>query len=200
MLEVVFMNGTLRLSEAFNLGLHAACYLASRDGGRASIREIASYLGVSEAHLAKVMQRLVRCGVLKSFRGPGGGFVLGREGSRISLMDIYEGLEGPFSPTTCLLGRSSCLGRSCILGGLTDAVDDLLESYLRETDLETAGEKLRAHGEHTYPRDEGPSRRSGSTGRGKGAKGGKTPGSRPKNAREARKTAAERVPDMPERK
>ncbi|MBC7252372.1 MAG: Rrf2 family transcriptional regulator [Actinobacteria bacterium] len=167
------MNGTLRLSEAFNLGLHAACYLASRDGGRASIREIASYLGVSEAHLAKVMQRLVRCGVLKSFRGPGGGFVLARESSKISLMDIYEGLEGRFSPIACLLGRDSCLGRSCVLGGLTDAVDHLFERYLRETDLETAGEKLRAQGERACSRDKGPSRRSGSTGRGKGVKGRK---------------------------
>ncbi|MDI6873902.1 RrF2 family transcriptional regulator [Candidatus Solincola sp.] len=138
------MNGTLRFSEAFTLGLHAACYLAGREGGKASTREIARYLGVSEAHLAKVMQRLVRAGVLESSRGPRGGFRLSREGSEITLMDIYESLEGPFSPTTCLLGRDSCLGRSCVLAGLLGAVDSQFESYLRETDLGSAGAMLRA--------------------------------------------------------
>ncbi|MGQ9474897.1 MAG: RrF2 family transcriptional regulator [Actinomycetota bacterium] len=129
------MNGALRLSEAFILGLHAACYLAGLGGGRASTAEIARYLGVSEAHLAKVMQRLVRAGLLKSVRGPGGGFALTRQSSDISLLDIYESLEGPFSPTTCLLGRDACLGRSCVLSGLLKAVDERFESYLRETHL-----------------------------------------------------------------
>ncbi len=143
------MTGTLRFSEAFMLGLHAACYLAGRDGGKASTREIALYLGVSEAHLAKVMQRLARSGLLRSYRGPGGGFRLGREGREISLMDIYECLEGPFSPTTCFLGRESCLGKSCVLEGLIGSVDSRFESYLRGTDLDKAGALLSPHGKTT---------------------------------------------------
>ncbi len=138
------MNGTLRFSEAFTLGLHAACYLAGMEGGRASTREIAGHLGVSEAHLAKVMQRLVRAGLLKSARGPGGGFTLRRKGSDITLMDLYETLEGPFSPTTCLLGREACLWNSCVLGGLLRAVNERMESFLRETDLLSAGAMLKA--------------------------------------------------------
>lgn len=136
------MNCTLRFSEAFTLGLHATCYLACREGGRASVREIASYLGGSEAHLAKVMHRLVRDGLLKSSRGPGGGFILSRESKEISLMDIYESLEGPFTPTTCLLGRDSCLGRACIMRGLVDAVNRRFESYMRKTDLRSASMML----------------------------------------------------------
>lgn len=137
------MNGALRFSEAFILGLHAACYLVGLGGERASTAEIARYLGVSEAHLAKVMQRLVRAGLLKSVRGPGGGFTLARHSGDISLLDIYESLEGPFSPTTCLLGRDACLGRSCVLKRLLDAVNSRFEGYLRETDLGSAGSMLR---------------------------------------------------------
>lgn len=142
------MNGALRFSEAFILGLHAACYLAGLGGGRASTAEIARYLGVSEAHLAKVMQRLVRAGLLKSSRGPGGGFRLSRRASEISLMDIYESLEGPFSPTSCLLGRDACLQESCILSGLLEAVDGRFESYLRETHLGSANVPLRDKWRH----------------------------------------------------
>lgn len=148
------MNRTLRFSDAFVLGLHAACYLAGHDDGMASTHEIATYLGVSEAHLAKVMQRLARSGLLRSYRGPGGGFRLSREGKEISLMDIYESLEGSFSPTTCFLGRDSCLGRSCVLEGLVDFVDSRFENYLRRMSLDKAGAML-SPGEKITPSGSG---------------------------------------------
>lgn len=173
------MNGTLRLSEAFTLGLHAACYLAGLEEGRASTREMARYLGVSEAHLAKVLQRLARAGILKSARGPGGGFRLGRRGSEISLMDIYESLEGPFSPTTCLLGRESCLGRSCVLEELLRSVDEHFESYLRMTDLDMAGAMLRENGDgNAFPKarsSRSGRRRQGTRGEGRERRAGPGP-------------------------
>lgn len=201
------MKGTLRFSEAFTLGLHAAWYLAGHENGMASTREIADYLGVSEAHLAKVMQRLARAGILESSRGPGGGFRLSREGSKISLMDIYESLEGPFSPTACLLDRDSCLGRSCILAGLLRTVDDHFETYLRETHLGSAGAMLATRGKGDKTKAKGSPRsrgnphaqnglgsgkafpREGSARAGKGKRGGK-----------ARPSDAEAGPGGPARK
>ena len=54
-------------------------------------------------YLLKILQQLVRADVLRSIRGPRGGFLLARSVSRISLLQIIEAVDGPFigEPTLC---------------------------------------------------------------------------------------------------
>lgn len=134
------MNGVLNVSEAFTLGLHAACYLAQREKGNSTAREIAEFLDVSEAHLAKVMQRLSRAGIVSSNRGPKGGFRLRRPGGSVTLMDIYRCLEGSLAPSSCLLGRESCAGRECLFRGFLESVNRGFREYLENTSLEDVGD------------------------------------------------------------
>ncbi|MCF8044104.1 MAG: Rrf2 family transcriptional regulator, partial [Desulfarculaceae bacterium] len=72
------MQQLLKISEAASLALHTMGLLASRPGEQVPTRELAARLKVSEAHLAKVMQRLGRAGLVRSQRGPKGGFALER--------------------------------------------------------------------------------------------------------------------------
>ena len=78
--------------------------LASRPAGRVSAAELAATLKVSEAHLAKVMQRLGKAALVRSARGPKGGFQLPAGRSSVTLLDVYEAIDGPFRPDECLLG------------------------------------------------------------------------------------------------
>jgi Rrf2 family protein len=128
------MATVLRISEAASLGLHAMSLLAEAGEGWTSAGGLAETLGVSEAHLAKVLQHLGRVGLVKSVRGPRGGFSLARPGSEITLLEIYEALEGPMAETHCLLGRQVCHG-SCLLGGLLKTVDELVRAQLSSTTL-----------------------------------------------------------------
>jgi Rrf2 family protein len=128
------MANMLKISEAASLALHTMALLASSQGTKRATWEIAKTLRVSEAHLAKVLQRLGRAGLVKSQRGPGGGFSLGREPESITLLDVYEATEGPLDPPTCLLGRPACNG-SCILGGLLDQVGKEIRDYFAQTRL-----------------------------------------------------------------
>jgi hypothetical protein len=69
------MDTILRISDAANLAIHAMAHIARSKGNvNHSVGEIAGEQGVSVAHLSKVMQRLVKVGLLTSRRGPGGGF------------------------------------------------------------------------------------------------------------------------------
>ena len=57
-------------------------------------RELARRTGVPAPYLLKVLQRLAQMGVLRSRRGRGGGFVLGRAAAEISVADVLLALEG----------------------------------------------------------------------------------------------------------
>src|ERR1039457_5676018 len=91
---------------------------ATTDRTNHSVGEIATDQGVSQAHLSKVMQRLVKFGLLTSRRGPGGGFLLGRAPETITLLEILEAMDGPMSDNKCMLGRKKCLYGGCALGAL----------------------------------------------------------------------------------
>ncbi|MDD4003908.1 MAG: Rrf2 family transcriptional regulator [Elusimicrobiaceae bacterium] len=110
------MNSILRISDAAVLALHACILLAKRPCEPQSVQGLADRLGVSAAHLSKVLQRLVRAGVLISRRGPGGGFLLADRAARIRLLKIYEIIEGKPRFDECLLGKMRCRPGTCLLG------------------------------------------------------------------------------------
>jgi Rrf2 family protein len=129
------MPRVLNISEAASLAMHTAVLLAARKGESLSAGQIAATLDVSEAHLAKVLQRLGKAGIVRSTRGPHGGFVLARAGSQISLLRVYEAIEGALVESDCLLGSRICHGANCILGCLVQSVNSKVRDYLRKKHL-----------------------------------------------------------------
>jgi Rrf2 family protein len=130
------MDTILRISDAANLAIHAMAHIArSRGSVNHSVGEISAEQSVSEAHLSKVMQRLVKVGLLTSRRGPGGGFLLGREPEKISLLEILEAMDGPMSDCKCLLGRKKCLFGGCALGALLTHVNHQVRVFMASRNL-----------------------------------------------------------------
>ena len=125
------MSALIRVSDAATLGLHATALLAGASEPL-TVRDIASALGVSANHLAKVMQRLVRAGIVAGRRGPRGGFALTNKAERISLRAVYEAVEGTLAFTHCLLGQPVCRG-TCPLGGLLREQNRVLTQALEKT-------------------------------------------------------------------
>ena len=129
------MHTVFRISGAVSHALHGIVYLVAHAEGPVTIAEIASALNVSENSLSKVFQRLAKAGYLKSVRGPEGGFVLGRSPDKISLLDIYEAIEGHFTESTCLLSAPVCGRKNCIFGGLLKKIDHEVGEYLSKKKL-----------------------------------------------------------------
>ena len=130
------MSKLLRTSEAAALGLHAAVILAASPDAPVRARELAERLGASEAHLAKVMQRLGKAGLVNSTRGPKGGFMLDRPADQVSLLDVYEAIEGPIEPSACLFGRPVCGRKACIFGDFLTEFEARFRDYLANATLE----------------------------------------------------------------
>ncbi len=129
------MSNILHFSEASSLALHTIIHMAERPDTLVSSREIARHLQASEAHLQKVLQRLVKVGILASTRGPRGGFKLDRPLDAISLLDVYEAVEGPLPMTACLFARPKCDGTRCIFGNFVKDVNERIRDYLAGTTL-----------------------------------------------------------------
>lgn len=141
------MKNIIQVSEAASLALHGTGLLAY-NGRRMSIHEISGIIGASEAHLSKVFQRLVREGLVRSVRGPGGGFELTRAPEEITLLDIYSAIEGMPSSNACLLRSGECPFRTCIFG---DLIEDLTERFLGHLKSTNLGELVKQRKEPPVP-------------------------------------------------
>ncbi len=128
------MADLIRMLEATALGLHAMVGVARRDEPT-STAQIATELRASEAHLSKVLQQLVRVGLLTSKRGPSGGYTLAKPPTEISLLDVYEALEGPLRQDGCLFTEPVCRQAECILGDLVKRLRSEVHDHLRSTSL-----------------------------------------------------------------
>jgi len=148
------MSRIAKVSEAAAIGLHAIIILATPPQARWTTLQIAQALQVSEAHLAKVLQRLHRAGLVESSRGPGGGFVLAVDPDTTTLLQVYEAIEGRLQTASCLFEQPVCTGGNCILGNLFGQINDLIRQALEPTTLTQVLQRCRqssavAHGEHS---------------------------------------------------
>jgi Rrf2 family protein len=99
----------LRLSKKADYALIAMKHLATRpDAASASAREIAEQYDIPVELMAKVLQRLARRGLLASLQGTRGGYRLARGSSQISVADIIQAIDGPFTVTACSTEAENC--------------------------------------------------------------------------------------------
>jgi Rrf2 family protein len=96
-----------RLSKKADYGLIALKHLAQHTDESVSAREIAKEYRIPAELLAKILQRLARKGLVVSQQGTHGGYVLARDPSKISIVDVIEALDGPIGITPCERG-SKC--------------------------------------------------------------------------------------------
>jgi len=73
-----------------------------------SAREIAEQYNIPVKLIAKMLQRLVRAGLLISTQGTRGGYTLSRPSSVISVAEVIQAIDGPFTVTACSTEKHDC--------------------------------------------------------------------------------------------
>jgi len=134
----------LNISEAATLAIHTTVLLAENPDKMLSIKDIVKRIPASKAHLSKVLQRLSKVGIVKSFRGPKGGFVIGKDPSEVSLLEVYESIDGPLTTNNCLLASPVCVGK-CILDSVLMDVNNEVYQTLKNTKLSDLGKTFTNH-------------------------------------------------------
>jgi Rrf2 family protein len=131
------MTGMLNISEATSIALHLCVALAGAGSGFHPTSTISRLLGFSSNHSAKVVQMLVRAGILETGRGPAGGARLAKAADQITLLDVYAAAGGDPKPSGCLLNHAVCRGDGCILGKTFREENERLFSLMKRTRLST---------------------------------------------------------------
>lgn len=121
-------------SEAASIGMHGMVLIA-RAGEIMNVQKITEITGSSKHHVAKVMQRLVKDGLLISNRGPQGGFMLNEEPKNITLLRIYECIEGEVKILECPHEKPVCPFGKCILGNVVPQMTTMFRDQLAATTL-----------------------------------------------------------------
>ena len=129
------MGSTFQLSEMLSLALHSMVFIAASEEEYVNVKVIAQATSASEAHLSKVLQRLVKGRILRSVRGPKGGFAMIQRAEDVSFLQIYEIIEGPLREEACPSHRSECPFRECIFRGIPEKLNRQFIDYLRQTTL-----------------------------------------------------------------
>ncbi len=126
----------MQIPRRVDYGLRAAIYLSTQDPDRScSIAEISKHQGVPRKFLEKIIQDLIHSGLVKSKRGPDGGYTLARSPREISFQDVIEALEGPIAVNVCMDQHLSCdhLPRCTMLGVWNEVQRKVVDVFAHTT-------------------------------------------------------------------
>jgi len=129
------MSKIVTLSEAASIALHGIILVAKAEK-LINVVKIAEMTGSSKHHVAKVFQRLVKDNFIESHRGPSGGFAMKRAPEDISLLEIYESIEGKIAINECPMDKPICPFDKCILNTVTKDMTIQYRDYLKGQTLD----------------------------------------------------------------
>lgn len=104
-----------------------------------TLADIASRQEITQAYLEQIFSRLRQCGLVKSVRGPGGGYLLSRPRTEINVADIVISQDEKIKMTRCTTHKEGgCMtGRAkCLTHDLWDGLGHSIHDYLSNVTLE----------------------------------------------------------------
>ena len=130
------MSKIFSMSDAASIAIHSMVLIARAGNGINAVK-IAEISGFSKNHISKVLQRMVKNNLLKSVRGPAGGFSLKIEPENITLLSIYESIEGSLDVTDCPMAHEICGFDNCIMGNVVNKMTMEFKRFLNEQTLKS---------------------------------------------------------------
>ena len=124
----------MQITRETDYAMRCVLYLSGQPDKVVMVDEISREMATPKSFLAKILQKLVKAGVVKSFRGVKGGFQLNREPGDISLLDVIEAIEGVIVLNSCAVDSSVCgfsgtCGVHTVWVKLRGEVNDLMRKH-----------------------------------------------------------------------
>ena len=134
----------MRLTTKGRYAVTAMLDLALHDErGPVTLADIAERQGISLSYLEQLFAQLRRRGLVKSTRGPGGGYRLGQESKQIAVADVIAAVDESVDATRCG-GRENCQGEErCLTHDLWQDLSQQIHEFLSDIDLAELVERRR---------------------------------------------------------
>lgn len=136
-------SGTMRITQWGEYGIHFSVMVALEEAkGHVPVgaERIAQYQGIDLHYAQQILQRLRKKGVVKSIRGPQGGYRLAKPSSEITIKDILIACEGSTLELICdnkTISHARCQNRDkCSLNTLWQGLKSCIDSFLSVYTLE----------------------------------------------------------------
>ncbi len=102
------------MTRAADYAVRVIVHLSSQpDRSRVSLAELAASVDVPPTFLSKVLQRLVKAGLIASRRGKHGGFELARDVASVSLLDVLDALDSVPTLNACVVPKGCARSATC---------------------------------------------------------------------------------------
>jgi Rrf2 family iron-sulfur cluster assembly transcriptional regulator len=130
----------MRLSTKGRYAVMAMADLARRQDEpcrAVALADIANRQEISLSYLEQLFARLRRKGLVRSARGPGGGYRLSRTAAETTIADIVHAVDEPLRATRCAEQGKGCMlkGERCLTHDLWEHLGDRIEDYLASVSL-----------------------------------------------------------------
>ncbi|HEX5272230.1 MAG TPA: Rrf2 family transcriptional regulator [Gemmataceae bacterium] len=126
----------MRLTRASNYALQALAYFTEHPADKSVASHVAAEArDIPERFLLKVLQPLVSAGVLRSIKGPNGGYRLARPPRQITLLEIVEAVDGPIRGDAPAVGKDGASALDRKLQGVCDQAATIVRDRLGKVTL-----------------------------------------------------------------
>jgi len=122
--------------------IRCVLHLSGQPDAVTSVEEISRDMFVPKTFLAKILQRLMKAGIVTSTRGVRGGFQLAKRPKDINLLDVIEAIQGPSAPNLCAIDKRMCqLSSRCTVHPVWMKIRGMVEKELRKTNFAVLSKK-----------------------------------------------------------
>jgi Rrf2 family protein len=133
----------LKLSKKADYGLIAVRHLAMKYlAGACSSKEIARTYGIPTELLAKILQKLVKSGLLVSHQGAEGGYALARDPDSVTAFEVIKAIDGPLLITSCVTSHGDCTqAPTCTVKEPLGKVNEIIVKALNSVTISSLGDE-----------------------------------------------------------
>ena len=116
--------------------VRALCHIACQNERIVSVSELVRKLKIPRPFLRKILQALNKFGILKSYKGSGGGFLLAKPAGKIYLTDLMSIFQGVLEINECIFKKRICPNRGiCVLRGKINLIQKRVLSELNSINI-----------------------------------------------------------------
>jgi Rrf2 family protein len=128
----------MQITRETDYAIRCVQYLCKNPGEIKMVDEISEEMEIPKSFLAKILQKLTKAKVVKSFRGVKGGFMLLKKPKDINLWDVIKITEGPIAINICAVNKKACsLSKTCSVHPIWIDIREELEDRLKSIDFES---------------------------------------------------------------